>query len=167
MNEDIFAKAREVHELVRKNNLRVTDVAKKMEKTSSYICHLLRLAELPEIIVDGYYSNLVSVSHLFVISRIKDKKKLLGLYEDLLKHNYTVQETEEVVREILYEINSEGKHLGKEEVQKLIETIKEKNNDVEVKVIQTRIKGKIILEMRGSLDQTSSALKLLLQRIGD
>lgn len=162
---DIFAKAKLLKFLVHEKNIRIVDLAKSLGKTSSYICHLIRLASLPDIIIDGYYSELISISHLFIISRIKDQKKLLEIYEQLLKGNFTVQKTEEMVREALYEIKNKGQHLQKEEIKKAIEAIKEKNKDMSIKIIQTRIKGKIILEIKGSLENTSHALKDVLNKL--
>lgn len=162
---DIFAKAKLIKLLVHEKNIRVIDLAKSLGKTSSYICHLLRLTSLPDIIVDGYYSELISISHLFIISRIKDQKRLLEIYEQLLKNNFTVQQTEEIVREVLYGIKKSGNHLEKKELMNFIEKIKEKNRDIDIKAIQTRIKGKIILEVKGNLETTSRALKMLLAKL--
>ncbi len=162
---DIFAKAKLLHSLVHEKNIRIVDLAKSLGKTSSYICHLIRLASLPDIIVDGYYSELISISHLFIISRIKDQKKLLEVYEQLLKGNFTVSQTEELIREVLYGIKKDGKHLEKKELMDLIEKIKDKNKDIDIKAIQTRIKGKIIVEVKGNLENTSRALKMLLSKL--
>ncbi len=162
---DIFAKAKLLRFLVREKNIRVIDLAKLLGKTPSYICHLIRLASLPDIIVDGYYSDLISISHLFIISRIKDQKKLLEIYEQLLKNNYTVLQTEDLIREVLYEIKSSGKRLAKDELEDLIQKIKEKNRDIQIKAIQTRIKGKMVVEIKGNLENTSHALRGLLKRL--
>lgn len=163
---DIFAKAKLVNFLVREKDTRIIDIAKLLGKTSSYICHLLRLAILPDIIVDGYYSELISISHLFIISRIKDQKKLLEVYEELLKGNFTVQETDELVREVLYGTKNSGTHLKKDEILNAIENIKKNNKNISVKIIQTRIKGKLILEIKGNLEITSVTLRELLNKLG-
>jgi len=163
--EDIFSKSKRLYHLVYERNVRIVDIAKSLGKTSSYICHLLRLANLPEMVVDGYYAKLVSLSHLFIISRIKDSKKLLEVYEKILKESYTVQETEELVREVLYEIQSKGKRLTEEELKTAIEKIKVNNREMDIKVVQTRIKGKAIIEMKGSLEKTSAALKDVLAKL--
>lgn len=165
MDEDIFAKARSIQRLIQEENLRIVDLAKSLNKTSSYICHLLRLTKLPEIIVDGYYSKLISISHLFIISRIKDKEKLLETYEQLLKNNYSVQQTEDVVRELLYQVKNNGKRLQKDELESSIEKIKEKMKDIQIKIVQTRIKGKMIIEMKGNLEDTSHTLKEVLKKL--
>lgn len=165
MEADIFAKAKLIKVLVYEKKVRIVDVSKSLGKTSSYICHLLRLSILPDMIIDGYYSELISISHLFIISRIKDQKKLLEVYEQLLKGNFTVQQTEELVREVLYGIQKSGKRLEKEELMTLINKIKEKDIDIGIKAIQTRIKGKIILEAKGNLETSSKALKMLLTKL--
>ena len=67
---DVFSKAKLIRYLIREKNVKVIDLAKKLSLTPSYICHLNRLNSLSEIIVDGYYSHLISTSHLFLLSRI-------------------------------------------------------------------------------------------------
>jgi len=165
LETDIFAKSRLLHDLVYKKSCRIIDLAKLLGKTSSYLCHLLRLVELPDIIIDGYYTKQVSLSHLFIISRIKDKKKLIEVYEKILSNNYTVQQTEETVREILYEIQSSGNRLPKDEIRNIVEKIKQKNEGIDVKIIQTRIKGKVVIDMKGGLENTSSLLREFLAKL--
>lgn len=162
---DIFLRAKLLHDLVYIKNIRIVEVARELGKTPSYICHLLRLADLPDSIVDGYYNKLISLSHLFILSRIKDKKKLLEIYEQILTGNYTVARTDELVREILFDIKSKGQRLSKVELQGFIDGIKKHNNDLDIKIVQTRIKGKAVLEIKGNLEETTALLKRLLTRL--
>lgn len=159
MEEDIFAKAKLFHHLIHEKGTRIVDLSKKFGIKPSYICHILRLNRLPEIIVDGYYSKLISLSHLFIISRLKDKKKLLEVYEQVLAKDFTVQETEEAIREILHQVKTEGSYLTKEEKETLVHNIGKDNQSVKAKIIQTRIKGKIIVEIKGSLAKTTAFIK--------
>ena len=47
---DIFFKAKLIASFLKEKNFRIIDLAKELQLTSSYICHLLRLNKLPEII---------------------------------------------------------------------------------------------------------------------
>ncbi len=162
---DFFSKAKLLKFLVNEKNFRIIDLAKALGKTSSYICHIIRLTSLPDMIIDGYYSKLISLSHLFTISRIKDKAKLLEIYEHLLKNNFTVQETEDLVRETLYQIKNVGKRLEKTELESLIGNIKDTMKDIEIKAIQTRIRGKMVIEIKVNLENTTQALRDLLIKL--
>ncbi len=162
---DIFAKAKLLHALVYERQFRIVDTANKLGIQPSYVCHILRLFDLPDIIVDGYYSKLITVSHLFVISRIKDRKTLLEVYEKILTDSLTVGQTETLVRERLYQVQSTGRRLSAEEITKLINGVRSTAQNFDVKIIQTRIKGKIIIETKGNPEKTSSFIQAIVKKI--
>lgn len=162
---DIFEKAKQLNDLLKNNNLRLVDLAKKLAMKPSYVCHFLRLNRLPEIVVDGYYSSLISQSHLFIISRLKDPTAIVAAYEKILTDNLTVAQTDELVRQMLHGIKTEGEYLSSQERDKLIETFKQNNDTIKAKIIQTRIKGKFIFEVKGSPQDTTRTLKKLIERL--
>lgn len=161
---DFFNKARLINYLRKEKDVPLKDLAIKLGLKPSYICHILRLNRLPEIIVDGYYAKLVSLSHLFTLSRIKDQRILIQIYEKILTNNLNIQQTEELVRENLYNIKTRGMHLSKEERSDFIKKIIGNQKNIEVKIIQTRIKGTLIIKIKGELEITSQKLKQLLKR---
>lgn len=163
--EDIFTRAKELHKLVYQEGRRIIDLAKETGLTPSYICHLLRLVKLPSFVIDGYYSKTISLSHLFVISRIKDEKKILKIYEKVLAENLTVSETENLVREVLYQVKATGDYLPKNKLAGYIQKLKSLWNNLEIKIIQTRIRSKIIFEIRGSLDESGMIVEKILNKL--
>ena len=164
-DKDIFQKSRLLEYLIRERNLRVIDLANKIGYKSSYICHLLRLKKIPEVVVDGYYSKSVSSSHIFILSRLNDKKQMIELYEKVLGENFTVKQTENEVRNYLYQVKSIGKYIRQEDVEKLTKKVKEKYPDLDVEIVQTRIKGKIIFEVKGDLEKSSKLIRVLLEKL--
>ena len=165
LDKDIFQKSRLIEYVIKEKNLRVIDLSNKIGYKSSYICHLLRLKKIPEVVVDGYYSKSVSSSHIFILSRLNDKKQMIELYEKILGENFTVKQTENEVRNYLYQVKSIGKYIKREDIEKLTKKIKEKYPDLDVEIIQTRIKGKIILEVKGDLETTSKTIKHVLEKL--
>lgn len=163
--KDIINKAKYLSFLVKDKQQRIIDLSKRLKLKSSYLCHLLRLNKLLPTIVDGYYSNLISISHLFVISRVKDKKKMLEVYEKILAKNLTVAQTEELVREINYNTKTKGKYLSPEEKLRYIDKFRSMWQNFKLKIIQTQIKGKIIFEKRGNLEETTAVLKEILEKL--
>ncbi len=164
-DRDIFQKSRLLEYLIREKNLRVIDLAEKTGYKSSYICHLLRLKKIPEVVVDGYYSKSISSSHIFILSRLNDKKQMIELYEKILGENYTVKQTESEVRNYLYQVKSIGKYISKEEFEKFKNKIKERYPDIDIEIIQTRIKGRIILEIKGDLEKSSRNIKQVIEKL--
>ena len=164
-DKDIFQKSRLLEYLIKEKNLRVIDLSNKIGYKSSYICHLLRLKKIPEVVVDGYYSKSISSSHIFILSRLNDKKQMIELYEKILGENFTVKQTENEVRNYLYQVKSIGKYIKKEDIEKLTNKIKEKYPDLNINIIQTRIKGKVIFEVKGDLEKSSKILRQILEKL--
>jgi hypothetical protein len=156
---DVFIKARLLNLLKKEKGWRVIDLSQRLNLKPSYICHLLRLNRLPEIVVDGYYNKMISKSHLFVLSRLPSEKEMIKVYELILEKNLDVSKTEDLVREIVYQIKNEGDYLSLEEKEDLIKKIESLEENIKAKVIQTRVKGKLIIEIKGSLKKTSKILR--------
>lgn len=159
---DVFTKARIVQFLNKEKNLPIVKLAKILSLKPAYICHLLRLLKLPEIVVDGYYSKIISLSHLMTISRLKRKEEMVAVYESVLSKNLSVKKTEELVREKLFQIKSYGERIDQETKRKIEEKFKKIDKEINVKIIQTRIQAKLTLTIRGSLEKTSGILRKII-----
>jgi len=162
---DIFNKAKLIKFITAEKGIRIVDLSKKLNIKPSYICHILRLNLLPELIIDGYYSKLISLSHLFIISRIKDKKKLMEVYEKIITHNLTIIQTEVLVRETIYGIKTVGNYITGAELDNLRARLKQENEIITLKIVQSRIKSKMIFEISGSLEKTTAVFKRLIDKI--
>ena len=164
-DKDIFQKSRLLEYVIKEKNLRIIDLANKIGYKSSYICHLLRLKKIPDVVIDGYYSKSISSSHIYVLSRLNDKKQMIELYEKILGESYTVKQTENSVMDYLYQVKSIGKYINLEVKEKLTQKIKEKYPELNVQIIQTRIKGKVVLEIKGDLETSSKTIKHVLEKL--
>ncbi len=158
---DPFIKAKHIRQLIRDRGFRLKELSRLLENKESYVCHLLRLLKLPEIVVDGFYSSHVSVSHLFIISRLPDVKSMVEMFETVLANSYTVSQTELAVREKLYGVKSKGQYLTQSEITELIPL----QFGAMVRIIQSRIKSKIIFTIEGDLVDTSSTIKKILGKL--
>lgn len=163
--QDIFSKARLLEFLTKGKRYKVKDVAEHLGLSSSYICNLLRILKLPELIRDGYYTQLVSPTHLFVLSRLKTQDDMIMVYEEILSQSMSTTQLEARVREVLYGLKTEGKHLDAEVIKDVEDMFLDLNKSMNVNIIQTRVKAKITLEIPGSLKETSLALKKLSRRL--
>ncbi len=163
--KDFFTKAKMLQHLKKEKNIRIIDLSKKIGIKPSFICHILRLNRIPEIVIDGYYAKQISISHLFIVSRLKDKKQIAALYEKILSENLTVARTEETVREIIHKIKTTGQYLTNEEILRCIDSLKAKYKNISAKIIQTRIKSKFVIEIKGSLQEGTAVLKQILKKL--
>lgn len=158
---DVFNKAKLLEFLRRKKDIPLKTLSEKLKITSSYLSQIMRLVRIPEIIMDGYYSNTISLSHLLIISRIKDKEKIIKIYEKILAENLTTTQTEPLVRDTIYGIKTTNRRLSEEEKKVIIDKINRGNKEVKVTVTQTRIKSKVIIEIKTDLEKASNILKKL------
>jgi len=156
--EDFFTKARILRHLTKERGLRIRDLAEALDMKASYICHILRLNKLSDIIVDGYYSKLISISHLFIISRLKLESDILAVYEKVLGQNLSVLQTEELVRERLYGTRGQGDRIPEDKRKSLTEKLKLMFPGAEVAVLQTRVKTRVTVQIKGSPSDTSPIL---------
>lgn len=158
---DFFNKARFLDFLRRKKDVPLKTIAAKLNLKAPYICQIMRLIRIPDIIVDGYYSKSITISHLFIIARLKDKDQMLKLYEDILTNNLTTIQVENRVREQLYGIKTTNNRLSQEDKKTISDNIKKGHKEIAVNIIQTRIKSKIIIELKTDLEKASNLLKKL------
>jgi SepF-like predicted cell division protein (DUF552 family) len=158
--KDIFAKTRLIQEAIQ-DGCKGKDIALKLSVKPSYISNLLRILKLPEIIIDGYYSNTISLSHLIVLSRLKTEEDLINVYEQILAGSMTVLKLDEIVREKLYELNSKGNKVSKELKQKIIDKYKNLGEKVSIQIVQTQIQAKVVIVSKGNRIETSEFLEKL------
>lgn len=160
---DPFAKAKLINSIKRNKQVTLREVSTKLRIKPSYVSHILRLLKLPSLIIDGYYSQLATLSHLFILSRLPNEKVMISLYEKVLSDSLTSLQTEELVREILYGVRGDGIKLGKKEIEDFVTAMNAE--DKKVKIIQSRTKGKFILEIDGDVVKTTQELRKLMNSI--
>ncbi len=163
--KNIITKAKLLRFLIVDKELRIKDVSNMIGMKESYVCHILRLNKLDDMIVDGYYSKLISISHLFIISRLRTTEEIRLAYEKVISDNLTVLQTEELVREILYEMKSTGEHLPQEEIEKAKKGISDIFTGAKLKLIQTRVKSKLILEIKGGLTDSTPIIRSIIKKL--
>lgn len=162
--DDYFAKAKLLHVLIYQHHNALKDVASWLTMKPSYLCHVLRLNRLSEIIMDGYYAGLISISHLFVISLVSSQEDQNVVYEKVLRENWTVKQTEDHIRTIRHGVSSEGEYIP----QKTIEEYSAKINKLykaKIRCVQTRIRAKVIIEWKGSRSERKEKIIALLKAI--
>lgn len=162
LNEkDIFRKAKLLNTLKKEKDVRVIDISKRLKIKPSYVSHILRLNKLPALVVDGYYNKTLTPTHLYILARLHKQEQMIAAYEHVLSNNLSVLETEILVRSVLYGIKHEGEYLNIDEIRVFTELMKK--FDVEVKIVQSRIRAKCIIEIKGSLLKSSVKLREVMQ----
>lgn len=165
-SQDVFEKARLMEYLKQEEGVRVVELAAELDMKPTYVSHFLRLNRLPIILVDGYYGKMVSTSHLFIIARLPDHESMIEVYEQVLERSLSSAQTEELVREALYQINDDGTHrLSGVEIKRMEQEISRSLGEGHVKIIQTRIRCKLQIEVNGDLESTSRVLRKMHRKL--
>lgn len=125
----------------------------------SHLSQLIRVLKLPEILVDGFLSKQISFTHLVIISRLKTHDEQVSLYEEILSHTMSIAQTEQRVRELLHQVNSDGEYVSPEDMKQFADRISKSLGGARVQVVQTRIKCKIVIEQTGNLEKTTRFLE--------
>ncbi len=161
--KDIFKRAQLLTSLKIDNGVRVTDIGKHLKMKSSYVSHILRLNKLPALVIDGYYSKAITPTHLYILARLHNHQQMIAAYEHVLANNLSVFDTEILVRTVLYGIKSVGEYLSVDEVRAF--TVLMKKMGITAKVIQSRLRSKMILEIKGDLLTSSVKLRELMKLV--
>lgn len=156
--QDPVRKAQRLKRLRDDYDVTYSHIAQKLSVSPTYISNYLRLLRLPDLILDGYYAGNISLTHLCILARVKDQVQVVNLYEQVLARNMSALDLEEAVRNILYATVSEGESLAPSVKAALEKKIKKYEEDAMVKIIQTRIKAKLIIELKGNRTKTSDFL---------
>ena len=164
ITSDPFEKAKTIQTL-RSLGLTFRELSLELKMKPSYLCHFLRLIKLPTSIIDGYYSKYISLSHLFIISRLKTQEQMWSMYEKIMRNSLTVLHTEIAVREMLYGLRSEGVYIDKTEVGEWVRKVKESFLNAHIKVVQSRRRSAISIIFDGNLQTTSTQIKKIMLRI--
>ncbi len=163
--KDSFKKAKIIRYLYHEKMISLKEIATHLNKHPSYVSHYLQILCLPEIVLDGYYSKDLSEAHLFILSRLKKEQDILKAYKVILSKGLTTAQTEEVIRELKFDVLTNPTQLSKKEIQELINDLRNVFLGVHIKIIQSRIRGKIILELKGDSKKTSSFIKDVMAKL--
>ncbi len=158
---DPIRKAHAIKDLHDNSDISYSAMAKELGVSPTYISNYLRLLRLPPLVLDGFYTGTLSVTHLFIMSRLKDENRIIQLYEDTLARNLSVLELEEEVRALLYGMATEGVRAKPSTIEAIQRKFLAIDPSVKVKVIQTRIKSKVVVELAGNQSKTTTFLERL------
>lgn len=157
--QDAVSRAKIIYNLQREKSLSLKAISEKVKLHPTYISHFLRILELPDLVLDGYYANQLSSAHLFILSRLKNPEDIQKAYEIILAKNLTSAQAEELIREIKFSISTTNDQIHPEKIHELEKRIKKAFPDVKIKIIQTRVRGKFILELEGDTTKTTTFIK--------
>jgi len=157
---DILRKARLIHHLCIDKEVPLKKIAEILKKHPSYVSHMIRLLRIPQLAADGYYSGQISTTHLMILSRLQTETQMKEAYEEILKKDLTAPQTEMLIRQLKFDVASDDHLISPKELAKISNTLQEKH-EARVRIYQSRVRGKIIIEKRGKTQDTAQFIKKL------
>lgn len=145
---------------LRRQGVANVEIAKLLQKSPAQISHIARINRLPEIVIDAYYSRMLSLTHLYIISRLHHEGQIQIVFEQVMAETLSTQATDRLVREKLNSIDDVGEYVDRDTLKKHHEQMSQLG--LEVSVLQTRTRLKYTLEIAANAQKTSGVLKKIM-----
>jgi len=158
--QDILRKARLIHQLRIDKEISLQKIAEFLDKHPSYVSHMVRLLRIPQLAVDGYYSGQISATHLMILSRLQTEAQMIEAYEEVLKNNFTVPQTETLIRQLKFDVETDDHLISPNELNQKAQKLQDKH-EARVKIYQSRVRGKLVIEKRGKTKDTTEFINKL------
>jgi len=157
--------------LIDEFGLGTNEVAKRVGKSAPTVSNTIRLLSLPDAIKDALVAGVITEGHVRPLISLGDVKLMLDLFKKMLRENSTVRQTEEMARQVKGDIQNKEPRAKmdkmyvaeQEEMSKDVKEALEKKFGTEdvnfkVKTVQSRILGRILIEIKGDETKTKPVI---------
>lgn len=154
-------------------SMSVTEISKRIGKSTAYVSNTLRLLALPDAIKDGLMSGDVTEGHARAIAGLVDAKLMVDVYKTILSEGASVRRTEDLVRRVKEEkvlpVRNEASTRERIQSVELENLAKALGNvlNASVKIYQSTVSGKIQVVFKGAPQATTEKIRQLCTRISE
>ncbi len=156
--------------LVEEFGLQVSEIAKRIGKSESYVSNTMRLLALPDAIKDGLVSGAISEGHARAIAGLVDPKIMVDAYKMILADNISVRGAEDLARKLKSKYGQKPlqrvERIHSDELEVMAKDMAKAINGM-VKITQSNVEARVTFIIRGSLTSTSRVLRQIRERIGN
>src|SRR4030042_4243379 len=135
-------RAQAFQRLIEEFGLPVTEIAKRVGKSESYVSNTIRLLALPDAIKDGLVSGAITEGHARAIAGLGDIKLMVEAYKTILAESASVRRAEDLARRLKAQIDKKPIHrverIHSEELDSMAKDIAESVNGL-VKITQSKV----------------------------
>lgn len=168
--EDLNAieRAQAFQRLIEEFGLPLSEIAKRIGKSESYVSNTMRLLSLPDAIKDGLISQAITEGHARAIAGLADVKLMVGAYKTILTESASVRRAEDLARRLKAQYDKKPLHrverIHSDELDEMAKDIAQAVNGL-VKITQSKVEARMVFVIRGNLEATSKILKSIHQRL--
>lgn len=166
-------RAKAFERLMNDFSLSVSDIGKRISKSSSFVSNTMRLLILPDAVKDGLISGLITEGHARALLGIPDVKEMIEVYKILLKESANVRRAEELARRVKDKM---GYNKARNQDQQFIVSdqidLMEKNLQMilaktltksKVKLTRSRAETKLVIVLKGTPEETEETLQKIVK----
>jgi len=142
------------------------EIAKRVSKSPAYVSNTLRLLKLPDALKDGLLTGIISEGHARALSAIEDTKAMIEAYKVVMKESGSVRRAEEIARRHKKDNGTkktkatDATLIISEKIDEMQKSLTKKLGDnVSVKISRSRVETKMIITLKGSLENTDPQLE--------
>lgn len=161
-------RAQAFERLIEEFGLPVSEIAKRIGKSDSYVSNTLRLLTLPDAIKDGLMSGSISEGHARAIAGLGDVKLMVDAYKAILSESASVRKTEDLVRRLKSETqrkpHSRIERIHNEDLDRIAQDLAQAVEGL-VKITQSKVEARLVYVIRGNLEKTSQIIKEIHRRM--
>ena len=155
--------------LIEEFGLTVTEIAKRVGKSESYVSNTMRLLGLPDAIKDGLVSQAISEGHARAIAGLTDVKLMVEAYKTILSENASVRRAEDLARRLKSQSGGQAtttkvERIHSEDLDSMAKEMAQAVNGL-VKITQSKVEARLVFVIRGNLETTSTVLKRIQQKL--
>lgn len=149
--------------------LAVTEIAKRIGKSPSYVSNTLRLLALPDAIKDGLISADITEGHARAIAGLTDVKLMVDAYKSILSEGASVRRAEDMARKIKEEksIPIRGRAQDRIQSTQLDNYARELSKSLlsRVRINQSTVSATISILYKGAPADTSVKIRQLHEKL--
>lgn len=155
-------RAQAFQRLIEEFGLPLSEIAKRIGKSESYVSNTMRLLSLPDAIKDGLISGAISEGHARAIAGLGELKLMVDAYKTILSENASVRRAEDLARRLKAENNKKPIHkverIHSEDLDSMAKDLAQAVQGL-VKITQSKVEARLVFVIRGNLESTSKTLR--------
>lgn len=171
-------RAKGFQRLMEEFGLTNADIAQRVGKSPAYVANSLRLLRLPDALKDGLLSGLITEGHARALAAIEDPTLTVEAYKIVLRESGSVRRAEDLARrmkasspQLQQRPIPPSRPIVSEEIDQMMEKLKSALTDESidrptfVKLLRSRRETRIIISLKGGLEETERRLQKLVQGV--
>ena len=162
-------RAQAFQRLIEEFGLPVSEIAKRVGKSESYVSNTMRLMALPDAIKDGLISGAITEGHARAIAGLGEVKLMVDAYKTILSESASVRRAEDLARRLKAQSNIKVAHrverIHSDELDAMAKDLAQAVNGL-VKITQSKVEARLVFVIRGNLETTSKTLKIIHEHLG-